>query len=668
MSLSDSISSCAFTFATGSQTTLYGSSSASTICTRDDGTKPSNTIPITKRRRPKDSGGAELRQVPGGKGADSPSRSASSKSVVSRPAFDSRPAVEPPWSTFSAMNVMHAPNSEAASRATSSSKPSPLLSRPAFDCSPGARQRPPVPRPPRVGLPPEAKGGLNKTFASAGALSLRSGQFEELGLSKILEASQSVQNVLGELCSTLRSDWGSQSVQRKTVKVRNTSKETQAARPTVGDVKASPVLPTYAQHRRTSIVHHKMLGRNVAYAGSENIETVELTEDRLRGIMKHPPVTAVRMCMVLCAGNWQEAFKILDNNGNGEISLMEFEAGLECLGVPWKRITGFNSVLDVWRLFDLNGDGVLNINELLGITIEEMEANAWNMQNTREKWFNWCQRTGRAVNLGRNACWKQDEFIRIEADRREEAQHMHEKTVMKCMMEKGIHRTNPRAVAGFLPKVLNEETVSRQRREELDVVVRRGKKIRKVLNDVTTRRKELTSYVQTIRNLTNQQERAKAKEAKAVENLDAMKQAASMLGGVWGKPQSSAHMVNFFSEEALGLDEDELHLRKIARQLGIPIPDAEAIKKCFDLVDTDKSGEIEKPEFKVMMHQMLGGGDDGTGSAQITLSDGRINEFWLSLDNDGSGTVGFDEFLVWYYEQFGAPSLSRSLKQPQLNF
>lgn len=479
-------------------------------------------------------------------------------------------------------------------------------------------------------------------------------QVEEL--SKIMAASQSVQECLGDLCSTLQSDWGSQA--RKKRHAQQPSKESLVRSSTT-------MLAKNLEAKRSSVVkrnsYHSMFGRNVAYEGSDAIKDIVLTEDHIHRMMQQPPLTAIRQCLVLLAGNWQEAFKMLDSNGNGDVSMLEFEAGLHTLGVPYEQLTGYRHVRDLWKLFDVDHSGVLDIQELLGVSLEDVESHAWRMQNTREKWFNWCERTHRKANLGRNPCWAVDKNKQIEDWQEQEAQHAYEKIRMKSMMQKGIHHKNRSAVASFLPKVLNEETVSRQRREDLDKVFGRSKKIKGVLNDVSFRRKELTSYVQTIRELTNQSEKVKVREAKKTENKESMLAAASMLGQSWGKPQNMANLVHFFDEDQMDLDESEVHLRQVARSLGIPIPDAESIKRCFDSVDTDKSGEIEKPEFKVMMHQMLSNGTE-------SISDARISECWLTLDHDGSGTVAFEEFLQWYYEQFGAPSLSTRKAQllPQM--
>lgn len=192
-----------------------------------------------------------------------------------------------------------------------------------------------------------------------------------------------------------------------------------------------------------------------------------------------------------------------------------------------------------------------------------------------------------------------------------------------------------------------------------------AKKIRKVLHDISFRRKEMNSCVQQIKDLTNQSDVVKKKTAKKKDSLHRQESAANMLGQTWGKPQNADELSHFFDEESLGLEESDIHLRHIARGLGIPIPDAEAIKKYFDHVDIDGSGEVDKDEFRIMLHQIFDTPNEDGTTQKGELSDARVNEYWLSVDHDQSGTVEFEEFLQWYYEAFGAPSLTKTVHMSQ---
>merc|ERR1719387_840244 len=116
-----------------------------------------------------------------------------------------------------------------------------------------------------------------------------------------------------------------------------------------------------------------------------------------------------------------------------------------------------------------------------------------------------------------------------------------------------MHQPNPNFVAKYLPKVLSEESVARQRREELELVFRRSKKIRKVLGDVTGQRKALTSLLQEMQKITTKAEVQAAKEEKKKQQSNIKREAAAMLGMSWGKPTNVKEMIHFFDETNLGL-------------------------------------------------------------------------------------------------------------------
>mmetsp|Transcript_104313 Transcript_104313/g.162605 ORF Transcript_104313/g.162605 Transcript_104313/m.162605 type:complete len:633 (-) Transcript_104313:135-2033(-) len=52
------------------------------------------------------------------------------------------------------------------------------------------------------------------------------------------------------------------------------------------------------------------------------------------------------------AGSPSKAYKALDHNNSGRVSLNEFDGGMRALGVKWEEITGLGTILEVFRLFD----------------------------------------------------------------------------------------------------------------------------------------------------------------------------------------------------------------------------------------------------------------------------------------------------------------------------
>jgi len=73
------------------------------------------------------------------------------------------------------------------------------------------------------------------------------------------------------------------------------------------------------------------------------------------------------------------------------------------------------------------------------------------------------------------------------------------------------------------------------------------------------------------------------------------------------------------------------------------------IKARFDRYDTDKSGEIEEPEFGTMMCEIL-----GIPEGAAVLPKDRLQRFWKELDMNDSGSVDFIEFSEWYIKYFSS--------------
>lgn len=116
------------------------------------------------------------------------------------------------------------------------------------------------------------------------------------------------------------------------------------------------------------------------------------TDERCRDV--------IRNLLVTKAGSAKAAFRVLDTNGSGHISLQEFADGVSRLGVPWEDITGLRRPRELFKLFDENGDHVIDFRELFpGMARDAARA------STPEFWRRYCRSNGDVENLDRGPRW-----------------------------------------------------------------------------------------------------------------------------------------------------------------------------------------------------------------------------------------------------------------------
>eukprot|EP00913_Durusdinium_trenchii_P004844 g4499.t1 len=99
------------------------------------------------------------------------------------------------------------------------------------------------------------------------------------------------------------------------------------------------------------------------------------------------------------------------------------------------------------------------------------------------------------------------------------------------------------------------------------------------------------------------------------------------------------------------------------RQYQVPWEEVDNVKRHFDLVDTDHSGEIDFEEFSQILRRVL------QVPPELDMPPNRARFFWKQLDTDGSGKVSpslrdkgstgsadcqadFAEFLPWWLKYF----------------
>jgi len=101
-----------------------------------------------------------------------------------------------------------------------------------------------------------------------------------------------------------------------------------------------------------------------------------------------------------------------------------------------------------------------------------------------------------------------------------------------------------------------------------------------------------------------------------------------------------------YVEEVLVPDPQDRLVRRIARDNGVNIQDAERLKEAFDHFDADSSGLIELNEFRHVLYELLG------VKTESDISGKKLERWWREIDTDGSGSATFEEFLTWYITNF----------------
>merc|ERR1712224_510930 len=93
------------------------------------------------------------------------------------------------------------------------------------------------------------------------------------------------------------------------------------------------------------------------------------------------------------------------------------------------------------------------------------------------------------------------------------------------------------------------------------------------------------------------------------------------------------------------LSDKEKNLRELAQRMDLNICDVEAIEREYQRFDDDGSGEIEFPEFRALLCELL-------KAKPEDIPERRMQQLWGEIDADKSGCVDFEEFLEWYTKYF----------------
>eukprot|EP00928_Gymnodinium_smaydae_P034530 TRINITY_DN24443_c0_g1_i2.p1 TRINITY_DN24443_c0_g1~~TRINITY_DN24443_c0_g1_i2.p1 ORF type:complete len:431 (+),score=117.64 TRINITY_DN24443_c0_g1_i2:620-1912(+) len=119
----------------------------------------------------------------------------------------------------------------------------------------------------------------------------------------------------------------------------------------------------------------------------------------------------IRRHLLLRAGSARKAFRSIDLNNSGNITLQEFADGLNRVGVDWQRITKLRRSAEIFKLFDQvrdwhggsTKDGVITFRKLFPAEAREEERRREG--DVDEFWRTWCTETDEETFSQRAPKW-----------------------------------------------------------------------------------------------------------------------------------------------------------------------------------------------------------------------------------------------------------------------
>ncbi|KAF4666821.1 hypothetical protein FOL47_003894 [Perkinsus chesapeaki] len=392
--------------------------------------------------------------------------------------------------------------------------------------------------------------------------------------------------------------------------------------------------------------------------------------------LKHKsPRTALREALIIACGSVEKAYRRMDLNDNGDLSTHELEDGLNRLKIPWHLISGGMSIRQVFKLFDLNSSGDVDIKELVGCKYTPRPK--WQEMTQENQWKFYCNRVA-AIIEERHALesnpraprpfqyphWyaqtSDEEFYRMMENVKSAEDLDARKRWVKLLLRQGVHALE--TLAAHLPRNLNDPVaVARAQKEEVEGIAASGRRIEKAVREFGSQRRQMQNIRVELSNVTEADSRRAEMKRKREEEEAARREMLQQINGGESllpkrvecemfRPPRPEELQDYFSERAL-LCTPEQQFRRMARALRVPIPDAEAIQKQFNKFDTDDSGEIDRDEFHSLVVELMG----LKSKRQDLLPKSRLEQFWLSVEKNSNGAVGFREFLSWYHGTMGPP-------------
>eukprot|EP00397_Hematodinium_sp_SG-2012_P018944 GEMP01019442.1.p1 GENE.GEMP01019442.1~~GEMP01019442.1.p1 ORF type:complete len:651 (+),score=129.79 GEMP01019442.1:20-1972(+) len=363
------------------------------------------------------------------------------------------------------------------------------------------------------------------------------------------------------------------------------------------------------------------------------------------GLLHLPPVEAIRQALVLRCGDLASSMRYMDIKRSGRINKLEFKRGLQGLSIDWKAITTL-SIGELFKLFDVSTDGQVTMEDLLGIFIPPKDD--VNHADTMTLWWKYWNKSNMSRSaLARNPCWesyrRMDDEISTRSDQEQELRTRSTyfaKQLRQSNDKKEVIAHLKRALLcdpGVHPSVL-QHALGTQREK-----LRQSRtRIAHVLRDLCRCRRDMADISRQVNTMfrLNEMKRLKAlgMNPGGPEALD--------FGGLVQQSTMDARCIDEYRESferdfEVNLSEEEILFRNLAKRHHFPYSalEFEKAKKLFRAVDYDNNGFVNKKEFANFIRRLL---------PKMNIGQLYVDESFAMIDQDRSGCIEFQEFLMWY--------------------
>eukprot|EP00931_Biecheleriopsis_adriatica_P037910 TRINITY_DN2174_c0_g2_i1.p1 TRINITY_DN2174_c0_g2~~TRINITY_DN2174_c0_g2_i1.p1 ORF type:complete len:702 (-),score=162.84 TRINITY_DN2174_c0_g2_i1:73-2178(-) len=370
----------------------------------------------------------------------------------------------------------------------------------------------------------------------------------------------------------------------------------------------------------------------------------------------------IRRELVEKAGSCKEAFKKLDLNGSGHISLQEFADGIQRLGVNWQEITQMKRPRDLFKLFDLDKDSLITLPELFPMRENKEPERV----STPEFWSRWVKRNRDMEQSLRDPMWQpKDSDAELQllfnnSQSHDEAGEQRKWMAATIRRLKNRGKSDARCreiVAGHLPKgtgpkdredvqTFSAQEVKLCRKTYADQVNDPVRNIQKVVYHMREQRRVLHDFRQNLWSVTMEPVMRKQMEDERKANVSGL---AGGLGFGGLKGDSNANKDAEASASAAAPQEPaKRSLKSIAQEAGMGEPDLELLNKDFTALADSKNEMLRKKGFVKLLQQLC---------PKRTIADSDSDHWWERIVKAMPKTseevrkdplIDFERFALWY--------------------